>query len=491
MIRSSAVGVSLPLLLAISAPVFAQGAFGDRNFEQEVKRVSDEVGKVRIGRSSAPSGERPERPWNSDSRWGKEESSVLGAPNTAGSHKDTYYKEVQSGVDRAKLEKRRARDEQAADDAMDKAREAYRRAHATWTDLYWNKFWKLNQTWSAAGFEFQETGKSMSKLVWGVDTALSSSGGKLLKELEQDLDALRKEINDFALLYGGMYEPWFPVKGSFDANDPSARRDQAEAYLERLHAIEQTINDAKARIDRAQGPLDKRSIDLLAKARALKELTAEAERKTQPWLVAQKKEIVKTVTGTDEWRNQVLKALQDRQPPPPEKRPSRLADLKPGDVVLLAPRGAKSQFTYWMGIFISGRVMEDNPAAHSLVYLGRDAAGKMLFFNHNRNRGTHVLNEKEFQDGFNGRDKFIARPQKIVNGRKLLKYAVEASTDAKSGFGLFGKNTVCSEQAAIAVALATDSDIIQKRLGPIDVHPSDFFDDDKIGKYFLVSPVDD
>ncbi len=77
----------------------------------------------------------------------------------------------------------------------------------------------------------------------------------------------------------------------------------------------------------------------------------------------------------------------------------------------------------------------------------------------------------------------------------LLETALEAVRNTKTAtgtdFGLFGEDTVCSEEAALAVAKSTGVDLIRKRRGPIDVHPSDFFDDDRLGWYFVVNPMTD
>ena len=99
------------------------------------------------------------------------------------------------------------------------------------------------------------------------------------------------------------------------------------------------------------------------------------------------------------------------------------------------------------------------------------------------------------QAGYTPLHRDVARPQSVVNGRTLLESALEAARNTRTptgtDFGLFGEDVVCSERAALVVARSTGVDLIQKRMGPITVHPSDFFDDDKLGWYFLVNPMMD
>ena len=116
----------------------------------------------------------------------------------------------------------------------------------------------------------------------------------------------------------------------------------------------------------------------------------------------------------------------------------------------------------------------------------------MLFLDHTK-EGSRILDADAYLRKYGGRPMYIARPQAKVDGRKLWEVAREAALKKKSDYGFIGMNVVCSERAAIAVAKATGTPIdkehhtMKKIWGPVDITPNDFFDDNHVGKFFLVS----
>lgn len=482
-------------LLLNTVTVFAQGQLGDIQFESDIERVSGQIGELRLGerRGSDDADDLP-----NDSYWGKKMESVIRAPEAEDSHKSYYDEQVKRKKEKERLEKLRKKDARIAKKTLEKAYRVHSEAFATWKELH-DKFDELNKRWRYAAELLKLAIRDESTLVWGINDRIDESVLQMIRELTADLSEMRTQIDDFAFLYDGLYQPLHIRSSIFIQFAPSARRDGAEVYLRDLQALKTKIDRAKPAINRQYPKLEIRSEEMITKTKAFKDLVDEAHRTNRPWIVKRKNVILNQVNTDDKWRKDIRAALRELRAASSIHRPKSLKDLKPGDVVLLGTGGAFSKLTYVVGLFFSGRLHKPNPAAHAVAYLGRDAAGKPLYLNHTTSlifgRGSHIIGETEFLQLYGKRKKYVARPQPVVAGRELLSFALQAANNTQTtfgtDFGLVGDDDVCGERIAMAVAKATGVDLIKKKLAPIEIHPSDFFDDDEFGWYFLVSPLQD
>ncbi|OPY13689.1 MAG: hypothetical protein A4E69_01514 [Syntrophus sp. PtaB.Bin138] len=229
----------------------------------------------------------------------------------------------------------------------------------------------------------------------------------------------------------------------------------------------------------------------------------EFDQRNAEWLRRQQK-LIKQAVGEDKaWTNEAIASIKALRVPNPDFRPQSLDELKPGDILLLAPddsllaAGITVVDPLYRAIdfFSAGNVsapgLKRGAASHALTFI-RTVNGDMLFLDHTK-EGSRVLNRDTYLRQYGKRTMYIARPQAKVDGRKLWEVAREAAMKKKSDYGLIGKNVVCSERAAIAVAKATGTPIdkehhtIKKFPGPVDITPNDFFDGKHVGKFFLVS----
>ena len=208
-----------------------------------------------------------------------------------------------------------------------------------------------------------------------------------------------------------------------------------------------------------------------------------------------------------QWTNEVLASIKELRVPEPKHQPSTINDLKPGDIILLAPDKdmlsrnipKADRFTRAVNHFAEGKVFQavktkKAPASHAVAYV-KTVQGKLLFLDHT-SVGSRILDEKQFRKKYGHRGMYVARPKAIIDGRELWKVAREAALKKKSDYGLFkilGGKAVCSERAGIAVAKAAGKrlPLKGKRLGPVDITPGDFFDNEANGKYFLLFPLRD
>jgi hypothetical protein len=177
-----------------------------------------------------------------------------------------------------------------------------------------------------------------------------------------------------------------------------------------------------------------------------------------------------------------------------------MSDLLPGDVVLLAPEGwavvvpPVDRFYRVAEDLARGDVFaaieaKTAPASHALTFVKR-VNGKLLFLDHTH-QGSRILDLESFEKQYSGRKLYVARPETVPDGRALWEAAREAALKSTSAdFGVLPGQIVCSERAAVAVAKSTGLNLRGNRLGPIDVTPADFFDQQNIGKYFVVSPLE-
>ncbi|MBN1140982.1 MAG: hypothetical protein JXB25_04170 [Deltaproteobacteria bacterium] len=225
------------------------------------------------------------------------------------------------------------------------------------------------------------------------------------------------------------------------------------------------------------------------------------DRMQAQWLRNQQELIRQSVAHNRKWRNEALDSIQRTKVPNPAARPQAMDDLQPGDVLLIGPddsliAGAikKADPLYRaLDYFAAGRVSapkaEQGKATHVLTFV-KKVKGKMLFLDHTL-EGSRILDEEALTQKYGNRSLYIAKPQAKIDGRKLWEAAREAALKKKSDYGLVGASVVCSERAAIAVAKASDLKMDKEQhgfgLGPVDITPSDFFDEKHVGKFFLIS----
>lgn len=248
--------------------------------------------------------------------------------------------------------------------------------------------------------------------------------------------------------------------------------------------------------------------------RAEERAAREEARKNAAWLKQQQQDVRRAAKGNAAWRREVLQAIRGIEVPSPEThRPRKMEDLRPGDILLVVPEGALGKSI--VGVDYLTRVANDlaqgevfksfrqrkAPASHALAVV-KEVNGRRLYLDHTK-EGSRILNEEEVRSLYSARGIYVARPQRVVDGKVLWDAARQAALREGSDFGLFGESAVCSERAALAVAKATGSDPFDpynedpgrqrfdgRRLGPVDVTPGDFFDSEGKGKYFIVSPLE-
>jgi hypothetical protein len=224
----------------------------------------------------------------------------------------------------------------------------------------------------------------------------------------------------------------------------------------------------------------------------------EFDRMNAAWMRAQARLIRAAVEYDSQWRNAVLASLQSGVPPDPAARPQMLADVLPGDILLFEPEGwsviipPMDRFYRAAEELARGKVFaaisqEEEPVSHAIAVVKR-VNGVTLFLDHTH-VGSRILDQKELERLYANRQIYVARPQTVVDGKKLWEVARAAALRRKADFGVTPGKLVCSERSGIAVAKATGLDIKTHRLGPIDITPGDFFDTQSVGKYFVISPL--
>lgn len=287
------------------------------------------------------------------------------------------------------------------------------------------------------------------------------------------------------------------------AKDPRIAEENRRAVTILREAIDITkraLNIVEVQIKEIDRAIAEADID---RKEVLKE-QIEFEHMNAAWLRRQHELIREAVEKDKRWTNEVLASLQSIHVPEPAYRPKTLNDLKPGDILLVHPEeGPDGEGSRWIRAADNFIREEKTPASHALTFIGRSAGGRMLFLDHTSSRGSHIIGETEFYDTYMHRrmDVAVAKPVYKVDGRKLLEAALEAHEKEKrhkgpgSTFGLFGKDLVCSEAAAIAVGKATGEEFRPggwrgriKAISPVDITPGDFYDDEHLGKYFIISP---
>lgn len=184
---------------------------------------------------------------------------------------------------------------------------------------------------------------------------------------------------------------------------------------------------------------------------------------------------------------------------------TKLSDLRPGDILLVAPADPRRDAAgAALGTAIqgadylvraatelaSGSVMraaqqQAAPVSHALAFV-KDVNGTLLFLDHTA-KGSRILDHRAFLGEYGAREMYVARPNGVVDGGELWHAASAAARQKQSDYGLFGSDVVCSERAGIAVARATRVEP-NGRLGPVDITPGDFFDrQGATGKHFAIT----
>lgn len=268
-------------------------------------------------------------------------------------------------------------------------------------------------------------------------------------------------------------------------------RNQAQLEVEKA-AYVSSARDFNDKVEQAERSLKEAD-------RVLEKEQEEFQAMNDVWLRKQQDLVRQAVEGDNQWRSEVIASIKEIRVPNPTFRPKTLSDLKPGDILLITPEvgdptsGAippADRFYRAVVNLAEGQVFKDSsqaPASHAVTFV-KAVGGKMLFLDHT-SVGSRILDEKQFEQQYGHRGMSIARPQAVVDGKKLWEAAREAALKRKSDYGIFGQKAVCSERAGMAVAKATGLPLENNRLGPIDITPGDFFDRESSGKYFVVSPL--
>lgn len=283
------------------------------------------------------------------------------------------------------------------------------------------------------------------------------------------------------------------------ADEQAVLQDRIKTYSEEVKKYNERIKTALAEASRG---VAESSSPLVRKEQQ------EFDQMRSEWLRKQQELIKQKADGDKEWTNEVLASITELRVPSPVFRPKALDDLRPGDVLLVAPDDSLlasgitvvDPFYRALDYFSAGDVsapdLKQGRVSHALTFV-RTVNGEMLFLDHTK-EGSRILSKDAYIRKYGQRAMYIARPQAKVDGGKLWEVAREAAMQKKSDYGLIGKNVVCSEKAAIAVAIATGVPVDKERhrlrtypgltiLGPVDITPNDFFDDKHAGKYFVVS----
>lgn len=214
-------------------------------------------------------------------------------------------------------------------------------------------------------------------------------------------------------------------------------------------------------------------------------------------------DLVRKSVAQDEWRKEILASLETLRIPNDKSQPKDLADLKPGDVILLAPSLSfdishvipPAEWVYRVATSLaSGESLRDaipppgETVSHTAAAV-KSVNGQMLFLDHTL-EGSRILTRATFEKKYGKRGIYVARPVLPVDGDKLWQAARKEALREKSDYGIRGENVVCSERIGIVVAQAIGKSLKARQIGPIDVTPADFFDTKRTGKYFVVSGLE-
>lgn len=223
----------------------------------------------------------------------------------------------------------------------------------------------------------------------------------------------------------------------------------------------------------------------------------ELDRMNAAWLRRQQEQIRAAAAANASWRQKIEAAIDSIEVP----SPPTLTQAQPGDVLLLTPEGGLSwnrlvpsgDHIYRAAMYLaSGEAFHAThiptaPVSHGLVVV-KSVKGQLFFLDHTL-PGSRILTLADFERKYGSRGIYLARPQALVDGRALWQFARRAALDRHSDFGVGSSQVVCTGKCGIAVAIATGLPVGNKRLGPIDLTPGDFFDEQASGKYFVLMPL--
>ncbi|MFH2144829.1 MAG: DUF1659 domain-containing protein [Candidatus Omnitrophota bacterium] len=258
---------------------------------------------------------------------------------------------------------------------------------------------------------------------------------------------------------------------------------------------------------KTSAPADLRFLNIESDPQEMLKEQAEFDKMNAAWLERQKKTIKEAAIKNKSWTKTIITSIKTAHVPSPIYQPHDMAALQPGDILLIAPEADDSisntvallDHIYTRRILTSGE--KQSPVSHALTVV-KTVNGKLLFLDHTSVVGSQIFGEKEFLKHYGHRGIYVARPQSKVDGEALWQTAQEAAKktikDNKVGwdwttYGLFGKDAVCSEQAAFAVVNATGKPLFKKKLidnlKPIEVTPADLYDPEYFSNYFVVTPL--
>jgi hypothetical protein len=235
---------------------------------------------------------------------------------------------------------------------------------------------------------------------------------------------------------------------------------------------------------------------------AVKAEQEEFTRRGAAWLRRQQDEVRDAVAQGAAWGREVLRAIRQTGVPGQELRPKSFADAQPGDVLLLLPEKGfaptrlipPADWIYRVAEhWASGESFREavqapkSPVSHAVTVV-KSVNGHLLILDHTTD-GSRILSKADFERKYGHRGMFAARPANAVDGRALWQAAREAALQRKSDYGVVRGKVVCSERAGVAVATATGISNSNRRFGPIDITPGDFFDQQANGKYFVITPM--
>jgi hypothetical protein len=286
--------------------------------------------------------------------------------------------------------------------------------------------------------------------------------------------------------------------------------------IEKYAADVKRFNTAVATASReAEKQIVRKEQDELDRSYEVSKEQEEFDKKNAAWLRRQQKQIREAVKKDKAWTNEVLDSIKAMRVPSPIYQPKDLDDLQPGDILLVAPEEGEpiSNIISRLDQVYTGRVFKTgekkSPASHALTVV-KTVNGNLLFLDHTSKKGSRIFGEKQFLREYGHRGMYVARPQAVIDGRKLWGVAKEAAKKTREGkghgldwtdygVGVFNKDVVCSDRAALAVVKASGRRLVlnpgneqvplQDRWGPIDITPADFFDKENIGKYFIVNQL--
>jgi hypothetical protein len=268
----------------------------------------------------------------------------------------------------------------------------------------------------------------------------------------------------------------------------------------------QKNREAKATNEEARAGLDASRKKVLAALEA-------ARAKELAWKGEFKKSIAERLADAGTVYDAILESLKARRDPPVAPRKS-FADLRPGDVLLVAPpegdgwdaRGSRAirfvdKLTSWE------RGEGGSQASHSFIYL-KTVNGQKLFLDDQLGEGPRVKTEEMILKEYAGRSMDVAHPIARIDADKLWDAAkeltvqnidhIEESTLRLSTYNLYGNDhMVCSEASRWALVQAwpdldensqiRDSASPFKKMLGVYFGPANFYAD---RQHFIISGLD-